>query len=68
MERWILYAVFSAFFAGLTSVVAKQGLAGISAEIGLTLRTLLVCAFVMVFAALVMSSTELKSLQKVNYI
>jgi transporter family protein len=68
MERWILYAIFSACFAGLTSVVAKQGLAGISAELGLTLRTLFVCAFVLVFAAVAVSPTELKSLQKVNYI
>lgn len=68
MERWIIYAIFSACFAGLTSVVAKQGLAGISAELGLTLRTLFVCAFVLIFAALAVSPTELKSLQKVNYI
>lgn len=63
-----MYAIFSACFAGLTSVVAKQGLAGISAELGLTLRTLFVCAFVLIFAALAVSPTELKSLQKVNYI
>jgi bacterial/archaeal transporter family protein len=68
MERWIFYAIISACFAGLTSVVAKQGLVGISAELGLTIRTLFVCAFVLVFAALAVSPTELKSLQKVNYI
>jgi len=68
MERWILYAIISACFAGLTSVVAKHGLVGISSEVGLTIRTLFVCAFVLVFAALAVSPTELKSLQKVNYI
>jgi bacterial/archaeal transporter family protein len=68
MERWIIYAIISACFAGITSVVAKQGLVGISAEVGLTIRTLFVSAFVLVFATLAVSPTELKSLQKVNYI
>ncbi len=68
MERWILYAILSACFAGFTSVVAKQGLTGISAELGLTVRTLFVCAFVLVFATLAVSPSEIKSLQKVNYI
>lgn len=68
MERWIIYAIISAVFAGFTSVVAKQGLTGISAELGLTVRTLFVCAFVLVFATLAVSPSEIKSLQKVNYI
>ena len=68
MERWVLYAILSACFAGFTSVVAKQGLVGISSELGLTVRTLFVCVFVLVFAAIAVSPSELKSLQKVNYI
>lgn len=68
MERWILYAIISACFAGLTAVVAKQGLAGISAELGLTVRTLFVCVFVLVFATMAVSPSEIKSLQKSNYI
>ena len=68
MERWILYALISAVFAGFTSVIAKQGLAGISAELGLTIRTLFVCVFVLVFAAMAVNPAELKTLQKANYI
>ena len=68
MERWIAFAIISAVFAGFTSVVAKQGLAGISAEIGLTVRTLFVCVFVFIFAAMAVNPAEIKSLQKVNYI
>ena len=68
MERWIIYAIISAVFAGFTSVVAKQGLAGISAELGLTVRTLFVCLFVLVFAAIAVNPAEIKSLQKVNYV
>lgn len=68
MERWVLYAFLSMFFAGFTSVIAKQGLTGISAELGLTVRTLFVCIFVLVFAALAVAPVEFKSLQKVNYL
>ncbi|MDA3297930.1 EamA family transporter [Pseudomonas aeruginosa] len=51
MEKWVLYAFISMFFAGFTSVIAKMGLNGISGELGLTIRTLFVCAFVLIFAA-----------------
>lgn len=68
MERWVIYAFISMLFAGFTSVVAKQGLVGISAELGLTLRTIFVCVFVLIFAMLAVDSDEIKSLQKVNYI
>lgn len=68
MERWILYAFLSMFFAGFTSVIAKQGLSGISAELGLTVRTIFVCVFVLVFAAMAVAPVEFKSLQKVNYL
>ena len=67
MERWVIYAIISMFFAGFTSVVAKQGLVGISAELGLTVRTIFVCIFVLVFAAMAVDPAEVRSLQKVNY-
>jgi transporter family protein len=68
MERWVLYAFISMCFAGFTSVVAKQGLVGISAELGLTVRTIFVCIFVLMFAVLAVDPVEIKSLQKVNYV
>jgi transporter family protein len=68
MERWVVYAFISMCFAGFTSVVAKQGLVGISAELGLTVRTIFVCIFVLTFAVLAVDPVEIKSLQKVNYV
>lgn len=50
MEKWISYAFISMFFAGFTSVIAKTGLVGISGELGLVIRTLFVCGFIMLFA------------------
>ena len=66
MERWIVYAFISMFFAGFTSVIAKQGLTGISGELGLTVRTVFVFFFVLVFAVMSVSLAELQTLQKSN--
>jgi len=66
MEKWIIYALVSMFFAGFTSVIAKMGLAGISSELGLTVRTLFVGAFVLVFAVFAVPAQELPSLGRVN--
>jgi bacterial/archaeal transporter family protein len=68
MERWIFYAFISMFFAGFTSVIAKQGLIGISGELGLTLRTLFVLCFVLIFALIFVNPSELQLLQKRNYL
>lgn len=68
MERWVIYAILSMCFAGFTAVIAKQGMMGISAELGLTVRTMFVCIFVLIFAALSVDPMEVKVLQKVNYI
>ena len=50
MERWVRNTFFSMFFAGLTSVIANLGLIGISANLGLALRTCFVFVFVPMFA------------------
>ena len=68
MERWILYAFISMFFAGFTSVIAKQGLVGISGELGLVIRTVFVFCFVTLFAMLAVTSSELSGLRKENFI
>jgi len=67
MPRWVLFAFLSMLFAGFTSVIAKQGLQGISAELGLSVRTVFVFIFVLIFAAYFVSFDELKHMQKANY-
>lgn len=68
MESWVAYAFISMLFAGMTSVVAKQGLTGISAELGLTVRTIFVFIFIFVFAAVAVAPAEIRNLQKTNYL
>lgn len=68
MEKWVIYAFASMFFAGFTSVIAKAGLAGISAELGLTIRTLFVFGFILVFAFIFVPAAELGTLGQENLI
>jgi transporter family protein len=46
MQNWFILALVSMFFAGLTSVIAKFGMTGISADLGLAIRTIVVFIFV----------------------
>ena len=66
MERWVAYATVSMVFAGFTSVIAKMGLAGISGELGLTIRTLFVSVFVLGFAAFAVPAQSLAAIDRMN--
>lgn len=68
MDKWILYAFVSMFFAGFTSVIAKAGLAGIFAELGLTIRTLFVCGFILIFAAIFVPIADIGTIGPRNLI
>ncbi len=59
MERWVGFALVSMLFAGLTSVIAKHGLQGISGELGLAVRSCFVVTFVLGFAYLAIPRGQL---------
>lgn len=46
MERWIIYAIVSMLFAGLTSVIAKFGMKDLSSDTALAIRTSVVFTIV----------------------
>lgn len=50
MERGILYAIISMFFAGLTSVIAKFGMKDLSSDTALAIRTSVVFSIVIAHA------------------
>jgi bacterial/archaeal transporter family protein len=66
MQRWIVYAFLSTLFAGATAVVARLGLNGISAELGLAVRTAFVFVMVSGFCATVVPRTQFSALTQVN--
>lgn len=51
-KRWLLYAVLSAVFASLTSILGKIGIQGVESNLGTAIRTLVVfvIAWLLVFA------------------
>jgi transporter family protein len=66
MERWVIYAIISMIFAGFTSVIAKQGLANITGELGLFIRTCFVFLFVIVFALIAVPRSQFGTLTSKN--
>ncbi len=47
METWVLYAILSMVFAGVTAIFAKYGLEKINADLGLVIRTSIIFALVL---------------------
>ena len=43
-ENWVLFAIGSAFFAGLTAVLGKIGVAGINSNLATLIRTVVIFA------------------------
>lgn len=64
MPTWILYVLASAFFAGLTSVIAKFGLKNVPSDLGLAVRTFAVYVFVWVIAIVLRHTKEMGSYTK----
>lgn len=54
-------------FAGFTAVIAKQGLVGISGELGITVRTCFVALFILLYAVFAVSREEISHLTPTNY-
>lgn len=64
MESWVIYAILSMLFAGITSVLAKPALQNISADTGLGIRTLVIAVFLTLY---LMFGEKLKSLPQVGW-
>lgn len=63
-RTYMIYAVFSAVFAALTSILAKVGISGVESNLGTAIRTgvVLLLAWIVVFAR--GKHTQLRSIEK----
>lgn len=68
MQTWILYAIASMLFAGATSVIAKKGLDGIPADLGLAVRTAMVFVLVSAFAFVTVPRSSVFTLHRQNWL
>ena len=66
MEKWGAYAFLYMFFAGFTAAIAKLGLVGISSDLDVTIRTLFVSVFVVLFALCRVPAEELGTVDRHN--
>jgi transporter family protein len=66
MKPWLTYAFTAMLFAGVTTVIAKHGLNGISGEMGVVLRSLYVALFVGAFAVFFVPMGEWQTVQREN--
>lgn len=60
---WMMYAIGSAFFAGITSILAKIGIKNIDSNLATAIRTIVVLFFSWFMVILVGSYTELSTLE-----
>lgn len=65
---WIVLAFASAAFAGLTSILAKVGIANVNSHVATALRTSVVAIFAWAFAASLGDLTNLLTLSKETYV
>ena len=59
---WLLMAVLSALFAGLTSILAKSGIRKTDSDLATGLRTIVVLAFAWVMVFIVGSADQIRSI------
>lgn len=63
-RAWIVYAVLSAVFAALTSILAKMGISGVESNLGTAIRTCVVLVMAWVVVLIKGKQSQLKSLDK----
>lgn len=67
-RRWLFYAVLSAIFASLTSILGKIGIIGIESNLGTAIRTIivLIMAWIVVFVS--KKQNEIKNIDKRSFL
>ena len=65
---WAFFAVLSAVFAGLTSILAKIGIDGVSSNLATAIRTVVVVAMSWVIVFITNQQTGITELSRKNWI
>lgn len=66
MPTWFLYGLVSAFFAAVTSILAKIGIAGIDSNLATAIRTVVILFFAWMLVAYQGHLKDLTSLNRTN--
>ncbi len=65
---WIIFSLLSALFGALMTIFIKLGLKGINSILSLTIRSIIVCLFLLVFIVINNSIKEIKAIDKNKWI
>ena len=65
--RWLVYAVFSAVFASLTSILAKVGIQGVESNLGTAIRTVVVLVMAWLVVFVVHKQREIKRIDSKSW-
>lgn len=65
--NWLIWALLSAFFAGLTAILAKTGLEGVNSHIATAIRTVVVVIFSWIIALSLAPVSTVTDLTKRNW-
>ncbi len=65
---WIVFAVLSAFFAGITAVLSKVGIKNVNSTLGTAIRTFVVLIMVWVVVFYTKSTDGIKNITAKDYI
>lgn len=65
---WIIFSLLSALFGALMTIFIKLGLKGINPILSLTIRSIIVCLFLLVFIVINNSIKEIKAIDKNKWI
>jgi len=68
LNNWLFWSLLSAFFAGLTAVLAKVGVEGVSSNLATAIRTTVVLLFSWALVAAARAPVSLNSLSKRTWI
>jgi transporter family protein len=66
--NWVSWALLSAFFAGLTAILAKVGVVGVNSNVATALRTTVVLCFTWLMAIPALQESQLHSLTRRTWI
>jgi transporter family protein len=66
--QWLIWALLSALFAGLTAIFAKIGVTGINSNLATAIRTSVILLFSWLIAVLTTKSGEFGSIGKQSWI
>ena len=67
-NNWLLWSLLSAFFAGITAILAKVGVEGINSNLAMAIRTTVILLFSWLIVAATRTPTSLAGISRRTWI